>query len=212
MSAPPTGLRRATSAWSSWATGCSASPSPSCCSRPSPKRPEGELSRRLAELVRRETCADIALAWDVGPYLQLGGRRGALGRAAQPHHPGRRLRVDDRRGVPRRRLRGGARRSSRAPSPSGCTPRASPSATRRAALQEWAQGRGLPAPTYDDGRALGPDHAPVFRIAGQGRGPSRPRSGTGRRSARRNRTPRETFSCARASWNGGRRHGGPDRA
>jgi ribonuclease-3 len=38
-----------------------------------PKASEGELSQRLSELVRRDTCAEIALAWDVGPYLKLGG-------------------------------------------------------------------------------------------------------------------------------------------
>ena len=38
-----------------------------------PNASEGELSQRLSELVRRDTCADIALAWDVGPYLRLGG-------------------------------------------------------------------------------------------------------------------------------------------
>src|ERR687898_2452719 len=38
-----------------------------------PDASEGELSQRLSELVRRDTCADVALAWDVGPYLKLGG-------------------------------------------------------------------------------------------------------------------------------------------
>ena len=37
-----------------------------------PDAPEGDLSRRLAELVRRETCAEIAEAWDLGPHLRLG--------------------------------------------------------------------------------------------------------------------------------------------
>src|ERR671917_1481538 len=37
-----------------------------------PDGSEGELSQRLSELVRRDTCADVALAWDVGPYLKLG--------------------------------------------------------------------------------------------------------------------------------------------
>src|SRR5919112_3640380 len=38
-----------------------------------PNASEGELSQRLSELVRRDTCADVALAWEVGPYLKLGG-------------------------------------------------------------------------------------------------------------------------------------------
>ncbi len=37
-----------------------------------PDAPEGDLSRRLAELVRRETCAEIALDWGVAAVVRLG--------------------------------------------------------------------------------------------------------------------------------------------
>ena len=37
-----------------------------------PQASEGELSIRLAKLVRRETCAEIAAEWDVGPHVALG--------------------------------------------------------------------------------------------------------------------------------------------
>ena len=37
-----------------------------------PRGDEGELSRRLADLVRRETCADVARAIDLGAELRLG--------------------------------------------------------------------------------------------------------------------------------------------
>lgn len=38
-----------------------------------PDANEGELSRRLAELVRRETCAEVAAEWGVAPFIILGG-------------------------------------------------------------------------------------------------------------------------------------------
>src|SRR5208283_1195314 len=37
-----------------------------------PHASEGELSMRLAKLVRRETCAAIAAEWEVGPHVVLG--------------------------------------------------------------------------------------------------------------------------------------------
>ena len=37
-----------------------------------PKADEGELSRRLADLVRKETCADVARAIDLGAAIRLG--------------------------------------------------------------------------------------------------------------------------------------------
>ena len=37
-----------------------------------PKANEGELSRRLADLVRKETCADVARDMELGPALKLG--------------------------------------------------------------------------------------------------------------------------------------------
>lgn len=37
-----------------------------------PQAEEGELSRRLAELVRKESCTEVARGWNVGPHLRLG--------------------------------------------------------------------------------------------------------------------------------------------
>src|SRR3954470_12217828 len=99
------------------------------------------------------------------------------------------------------------RRSSRAPSPSGCTPRASPSATRRRPCRNGRKGGGFrPRPTTwssAQGRTMRPCSA-----SPPGSTTSKPRWARGRRSARRNRTPRKTFSCARAC---GRRRGMADR-
>jgi ribonuclease-3 len=35
----------------------------------------------------------------------------------------------------------------------------------KSALQEWAQGRGLPTPTYTVVEQVGPDHSPKFKVA-----------------------------------------------
>jgi len=44
-----------------------------------PRANEGELSRRLADLVRKETCADVARTIDVGPALSLGSSESQAG-------------------------------------------------------------------------------------------------------------------------------------
>src|SRR6266566_2994221 len=44
-----------------------------------PKADEGELSRRLADLVRRDTCAEVARAIDLGAALKLGNSESAAG-------------------------------------------------------------------------------------------------------------------------------------
>src|SRR5918995_5530103 len=42
------------------------------------KGSEGDLSRRLSELVRRETCAAVAAEWELGPYIKIGGKAAAI--------------------------------------------------------------------------------------------------------------------------------------
>ncbi|WP_020178664.1 ribonuclease III [Methylopila sp. M107] len=129
-----------------------------------PKADEGELSRRLADLVRAETCAEIAEAMDVGPYLKLGaGEAGSGGRRKAAilsdvceavigavfldagYQPAADL-VDrfwrERLLAPTRPLR-----------------------DPKTELQEWAQGRGLPTPLYREIARTGPDHNPHFRVA-----------------------------------------------
>lgn len=128
-----------------------------------PDEAEGELSRRLAALVRKETCADVAEAWNVGPYLKLGTGYGAAG--------GRRNRavladvceaivgavfLDSDYATARQVVERAF----------GERMRAAPVATRDAktTLQEWAQGLGLPPPVYREAERSGPDHAPLFTI------------------------------------------------
>jgi ribonuclease-3 len=128
-----------------------------------PEADEGQLSRRLADLVRRETCAEVALAWDVEPYIRLGaGEKGiaALKQAilgdicesiigAVFLDGGYEATADlVRRGFEERMRKPG--RPLRDP---------------KTMLQEWAQARALPAPVYRELTRSGPDHAPEFTVA-----------------------------------------------
>ncbi|MBR9651084.1 ribonuclease III [Thalassovita aquimarina] len=125
---------------------------------------EGQLAPRFNALVRKETCADVAKAIDVGAVLKLGrsemmsgGRRkqALLGDAMEAVIAAVYLdagfdaardmvlrlwgkRIDD--------VKADARDA-------------------KTALQEWAQARGLKPPKYVEVSRSGPDHAPVFTIA-----------------------------------------------
>jgi ribonuclease III len=44
-----------------------------------PDAAEGDMSIRFAELVRKETCAEVAIAWGVGPNIRLGAGEATSG-------------------------------------------------------------------------------------------------------------------------------------
>lgn len=128
-----------------------------------PKAPEGELSRRLAELVRRESCAEIAMAWDVGPYLKLGAGEAHSGERRNPT-----ILADVCEAIIGAVFLDGGYEAAKAFVERSFkelleTPRR-PLRDPKSALQEWAQGRGLPPPTYTIAEQTGPDHAPKFRV------------------------------------------------
>lgn len=127
------------------------------------KADEGELARRLNQLVRRETCAEVAVdlgldqAMIVGSgEAQGGGRRkvAILGDVCEAVLAA--LYLDAGFEVARdtvQRLWGERMREAvKAPRDAKTT------------LQEWAQGRGLPTPAYALIDRSGPDHAPVFVV------------------------------------------------
>lgn len=145
-----------------------------------PEAPEGELSRRLADLVRRETCADVAQAIGLLDAIKLGSvgagdskrlRQSLLGDVCESVIGAVYLDAgyavaaqvierlwSERMHRPAVRLR-----------------------DPKTALQEWALGRGLPAPTYRELERTGPHHNPNFLIAvelpgldtAEGRGPNK---------------------------------------
>jgi ribonuclease-3 len=128
-----------------------------------PNAPEGELSRRLAELVRRESCAEIAVAWDVGPYLKLGAGEAHSGERRNPT-----ILADVCEAIIGAVFMDGGYEAAK-----GLVERSfqelvdaprRPLRDPKSALQEWAQGRGLPPPSYAVVEQTGPDHAPKFRV------------------------------------------------
>jgi ribonuclease-3 len=129
-----------------------------------PSADEGELSKRLAELVRKESCADVAKSLGLLDDIKLGAigpnadarlRKSVLGDICEAvigavfldggHAAAAefvRRNWTERMHKPRRPLR-----------------------DPKTVLQEWAQGKGLPTPVYREVERTGPHHDPQFRVA-----------------------------------------------
>ncbi|MBV9561603.1 MAG: ribonuclease III [Bradyrhizobium sp.] len=128
-----------------------------------PNADEGELSKRLADLVRKESCADVAKSLGLTDDIKVGTigaaaarlRKSVLGDiceavigaifldggyAAAAEFVQRNW--TERMQKPRRPLR-----------------------DPKTVLQEWAQGKGLPTPVYREVERTGPHHDPQFRVA-----------------------------------------------
>ena len=128
-----------------------------------PKAAEGELSRRLADLVRKETCADIARAIDLGSAIKLG---------VSEANAGGQRRVAILADVCEA-LIGAVFVDGGYPAAAAMVERlwgermlkpVRPLRDPKTVLQEWAQGRGLPTPSYREIERSGPHHDPVFRV------------------------------------------------
>jgi ribonuclease-3 len=129
-----------------------------------PKANEGELSRSLNAMVRKETCAAIARELDLGGELNLGESEARTGGASKEAILGdvceaiigaiycdggleRAFEFVERTFGPMLDVAGTER------------------ADAKTTLQEWAQARGLEPPLYREVERRGPDHAPQFTIA-----------------------------------------------
>jgi ribonuclease-3 len=128
-----------------------------------PDASEGDLSRRLSELVRKETCAAVADDWDVGPHIRLGPGAQAAGR-----------RNPSILGDVCEALIGAVFLDGGYPAALALVERsigehmqahAEPPHSPKQVLQEWALARALPIQTYAVVERFGPDHAPRFRVA-----------------------------------------------
>jgi ribonuclease-3 len=129
-----------------------------------PKASEGEMSRRLAELVRLETCAEVAADWGLADWLRLGAGEASTGGARKAAILGDICEAligavfVDGGYTPARALveKGWAQRMQQ--------PRR-PLRDPKTALQEWAQARGKAPPVYREIDRAGPAHKPEFTIA-----------------------------------------------
>jgi ribonuclease-3 len=129
-----------------------------------PNADEGELSKRLADLVRKESCADVAKSLALLEDIKLGAvgagagarlRKSVLGDICEAvigaiyldGGHGAAVQFVERNWTERMRK---PRRPLRDP---------------KTVLQEWAQGQGLPTPVYREVERTGPHHDPQFRVA-----------------------------------------------
>ncbi len=122
----------------------------------------GRLARRLSDLVRAETCADVAEVWDLSLHIRFGVNIG------QDAKQSRSILADVCEAVLGAvNLDGGFEASARlvqkfwAPflNESGVALQ-----DAKTALQEWVQARGLQPPKYSDLERTGPDHDPIFKV------------------------------------------------
>jgi ribonuclease-3 len=129
-----------------------------------PKADEGELSKRLANLVRKEACADVAKSLGFNEGIKLG----TVGAGA-----GARLRNsvlgDICEAVIGAVFLDGGYSAAAQFVERNWTERMHkpirPLRDPKTVLQEWAQGKGLPTPVYREVERTGPHHDPQFRVA-----------------------------------------------
>src|SRR6202161_971747 len=131
-----------------------------------PKADEGELSRRLAELVRKETCAEIARTIDLGAAIRVGSSEANAGARKRPA-----ILADVCEAVIGAVYVDGGDKAAEALIDRLWQVRmsatAQPLRDPKTVLQEWAQARGLPTPVYREVARSRPDHNPEFRVAVQ---------------------------------------------
>jgi ribonuclease III len=127
--------------------------------------PEGPLTRRHGELVRRDTLASIVAEIGLDRFVQLSPAEAASGRARSPS-----VRADVLEAVIAAiYLDGGFTAAvafvERLWGPRVAAMTKQPPRDPKTLLQEWAQGRGLPLPIYRLAATTGPDHARQFTVA-----------------------------------------------
>jgi ribonuclease-3 len=129
-----------------------------------PDADEGELSKRLADLVRKESCADVAKALGLTDDIKLGAvgagasarlRKSVLGDICEAVIGA--VYLDGGYGAAASFVERNWTERMKKPR--------QPLRDPKTVLQEWAQGKGLPTPVYREVERTGPHHDPQFRVA-----------------------------------------------
>jgi len=150
-----------------------------------PDESEGELARRHAALVRAETLAEVARAIELGAQLTLAESEEATGGREKSA-----ILADACEAVIGALYRDGGLDAARGFVERYWVPRIEheekPPRDPKTSLQEWAQGRGLPLPSYREVGREGPPHAPQFvmEVTVRGRAPAQGRGKTKRQAER----------------------------
>ena len=128
-----------------------------------PNASEGQLAPRFNALVRKETCAEVAVEIELGTALKMGrsemlsgGRRKLALLADALEAVIAAVYLDAGFSTAQQvvlSLWGGRVASAK-----------SDARDAKTVLQEWAQARGMEPPVYNELTRTGPDHAPVFKI------------------------------------------------
>jgi len=126
--------------------------------------PEGDLTRRLTHLVRRDPLARVAASIGLDRFLRLSPTEMAAGAARNPG-----ILADACEAVIAAIYLDGGFAAAFAFIERFWEPliaeMAGPPSDPKTTLQEWAQGRGLPLPDYQLTATSGPDHALRFTVA-----------------------------------------------
>jgi len=150
-----------------------------------PDESEGALAKRHAALVRAEVLAEIAGELSLGEAVHISDSERASGGAAKPT-----ILADACEALLGAIYKDGGlapaakfirRHWMRRLEATGAPP-----ADAKTMLQEWAQSRGLPLPSYRELERRGPDHAPLFavEVAVKGRPPASAEGRTKREAER----------------------------
>jgi len=147
-----------------------------------PNADEGELARRFNHMVKRETCAEIAQQLQVGDAMRIGQGEAQTGGRKKTA-----LLADMCEAIIAAIYLDGGYKAAEAFVMRLWEPRmlswSGPLRDAKTTLQEWAQSKGLPTPTYEVVDRAGPDHAPEFVV---GVNVSGLKAGTGRGGSKRN--------------------------